>query len=562
MCKQLKLAKVRGADRIWVTNVGDLKANEIPINHFMDLAYNTNDWSYDSAEKWLELWATREFGASVAADVASIMNRYGKYVGWRKYEVLDPSTYSVLNYNEADAVLAQWLQLGKEAQAVYDKLDTATQVAFYELVLQPVLGGGVVNQIHINAAKNKVYSHQRRDAANRQASLVLDLFKQDHALTKRYHDILDGKWNHILDQAHIGYEYWQQPMRNMLPPLVYVQDLEDSVAGSIGIGIEGSNATVSGDDNFHANSGNTLVLPPLDPYGPRTRWLDVFGRGTKTCEWSIAPLMPYVSVSPSSGTSGGNGTDTRVYVSVDWSKAPPAGNWSVVDLNITNSCGSWGNYPKPLIQVPVNVTSVPRDFKGYVESNKQLAIEAEHAARKNQVGEWSYRTLKGHGRTLSGVTLVPVDGPSIAPGAGPVLEYDIYTFTNATKANVTLYLSPSQNTAGNSRALKVAVAFDSASPQIKQFVSNTSNGDTPLGWGTAVTENIWKNANTTTTHALTPGKHTLKIWFLEPAIVLQKIVIDLGGVLPSYFGPPESFKATIDSVGKYEGTNFAGIKLQ
>jgi len=41
-------------------------------------------------------------------------------------------------------------------------------------------------------------------------------------------------------------------MRNMLPPLTYVQDLEDSVAGSIGVGIEGSNATISGDDNYHA----------------------------------------------------------------------------------------------------------------------------------------------------------------------------------------------------------------------------------------------------------------------------------------------------------------------
>jgi len=199
----MKLAYERKADRIWITNVGDLKANEIPINHFLDLAYDTDNWGYDSTEKWLSLWAAREFGSEVAADVASIVDRYGKYAGWRKYEVLDPSTYSVLNYNEADAVLAQWAQLGKEAQAVYDKLDEATKVAFYELVLQPVLGGGVVNQIHINTAKNQVYSKQKRDAANDQASLVLDLFKQDHTLTKRYHDLLGGKWNHILDREDL-----------------------------------------------------------------------------------------------------------------------------------------------------------------------------------------------------------------------------------------------------------------------------------------------------------------------------------------------------------------------
>ncbi|WP_415907882.1 hypothetical protein [Oleiharenicola sp. Vm1] len=37
-----------------------------------------------------------------------------------------------------------------------------------------------------------------------------------------------------------------------------------------------------------------------------------------------------------------------------------------------------------------------------------------------------------------------------------------------------------------------------------------------------------------------PGPHVLKVWRVTPAVVLQRIVLDTGGVRPSYLGPPES----------------------
>jgi hypothetical protein len=42
---QMSLAKQYGADRIWIVNVGHLKGYELPIEYFMDLAWDTSRWT-------------------------------------------------------------------------------------------------------------------------------------------------------------------------------------------------------------------------------------------------------------------------------------------------------------------------------------------------------------------------------------------------------------------------------------------------------------------------------------------------------------------------------------
>jgi len=70
------------------------------------MAYDMSMFSApDSTLKWLKMWATREFGADVADETADVVNSYSMYAARRKYELLDPSIYSVINYDEADTVL-------------------------------------------------------------------------------------------------------------------------------------------------------------------------------------------------------------------------------------------------------------------------------------------------------------------------------------------------------------------------------------------------------------------------------------------------------------------------
>ena len=160
--------------------------------------------SPDSTLSWLQMWAEREFGSEIAQDTAKFMNTYGMLVGTRKFELVTPATYSVINYNEAETVLAQWNNLTNDAQAIYDKLDPSAQAAFVEMVLHPAMAGYTVHEIHILAAMNNVYAQQWRTSTNNLAQQVMSAFNADANITKRYHNLLDGKWNHIMDQTHLG----------------------------------------------------------------------------------------------------------------------------------------------------------------------------------------------------------------------------------------------------------------------------------------------------------------------------------------------------------------------
>ena len=90
------------------------------------------------------------------------------------------------------------------------------------------------------------------------------------------------------------------------------------------------------------------------------------------------------------------------------------------------------------------------------------------------------------------------------------------------------------------RGLRFAVSFDDAPPQTAillpaDYTARNGNRD----WEESVKDNA--RAVKTKFTLAGPGYHTLKLWMVDPGVVLQKLVVDLGGLKPSYLGPPESY---------------------
>ncbi|MGI5161676.1 hypothetical protein [Microbispora sp. CA-102843] len=195
---------------------------------------------------------------------------------------------------------------------------------------------------------------------------------------------------------------------------------------------------------------------------------------------------------------------------------------------------------KALVQKPVQRPDLR--VKGFVEAGGYVAIEAAHYTRAVSASGAGWKVVPGIGRTGDGVTPWPVTAESRDPGGdGARLEYT-FTVTGGGPVKVSAYLSPRNNVLPT-EGLRYAVSIDDGAPQEVNVTKVTGANDTTMNAQWA--RNTSDNANvTTTTHTISgPGVHTLKFWMADPTVVVQRFVVDTGGVIPSYLGPPESRNA-------------------
>ena len=521
--EQMHLCYEHGVDRIWIVNVGDLKPMEFPISFFLDYAWDPDRIPETELPDYTKKWAEQQFGKEYAKDIAYLLTQYTRFNYRRTPEMLKPETYSLFHYREAENVVKDYNDLLASAREIAAKLPDDYQDAFYQLVTHPIEACANLNELYYTVAKNHLYAEQGRVSTNAMAKKAKELFDNDAAITDYYnHQLSNGKWDHFMDQTHIGYTSWNNPPRNIMPEVIKIKNKKEA---DMGVMVEGSGS-------WWPHDPNQAWLPEFDNLNRQHFYVELFDRGSEPYSYIIETKDPWVQVS---STQGEIKTEDRILVSINWDKAPKDNSESSIDIIAENGTQVTANIRTQYYK-PSDLSS----FTGFIEANGYVSIEAEHFTHKQEMNDIQWHVIPGFGRTLSGVTAFPVTHAAVIPGGkNPCLEYNVY-LSNSGTVKVDIYIAPSLNIY-NDIGMRYAVSFDDAPPQLVKIHEFDTIPDWkyPAYWNNSVTDNI---RILTTEHTIeNPGSHTLKIWMVTPGVVFEKVVIETKKIGDSYLGPPESY---------------------
>ena len=535
MYEELRKAYDTTADRLWLGNCGDLKGSEMQVSLFLDMAWDIGRFTADNVVTYPARWLAGIFGeayydrleAMTREHLRLAFPRKPEYMGWGYHwnrfdhncEQLTDTDFSFTNYDEAQRRLEAYRQLGARAEALLHEIGDEARPAFYQLVYYPLRGAELMNRMTLGGQRNRWYARQGRAATNAVRDEVQRCYDSLQVITRGYNSLLGGKWNHMMSmrQNYDGVSAYFN-----LPHLA-----THDAAGAPRLALQVAGEDVTGARAFHA-------LPAFDNYLRRTYPVEIYNRGGGTLAWTAHASEPWVVLSKSAGKTA---DEERITVGIDWEKAP-SGNAEPAQIVFRA-----GEQSEKVLVSLFNPTAPSRaELRGiYVENNGCVSIPAAgcHRVREND-------RIK-----ITAVEDLGIEGPALQLGDPtaplqifrsrdvPCAEYDFYAF-DAGSVDVYTYVLPTfplhadrdfrigENTNTDT---KYSVQIDDGA----LATPSSSHVEYSQVWFESVLRNC--AVNKSTLHIDKPGRHTLRIRVGDPGIVLQKIVLDFGGMKRSYLGP-------------------------
>ena len=495
--EQMSLAYSYNARKIWIVNVGDIKPMEYPTSFFMDYAWNPEAFDLNDLKNYPEKWASDNFGTEYASEIAALLQDYSTLASRRKPELLSSNTYSLVNYSEAEGILKEYTDLENRALSLKDKLDSSYHSAYFQLVLFPVQATANLNSMYIAAAKNALYAKQGRASTNEYAQKVQELFLRDKALTECYHTMNDSKWNHFMSQTHIGYTSWQEPRENKIPETQIITVPNTNTTG----------ATTAGTADYFP-AADTLKIKTFDRFHD-VQEITLFNRGNKKGSYKIKKLPEWLSASSMGGVIEESLT-IQLQVKEEFENKMLKNETLIIESG------------KDQIPFKVIWAAYPEEASGFLGYEGLMAIPATGFTENT-----GWEQIPDLGRQETAIRPQLRFSTEITT-QNTQLSYN-FTLPEAWEGSLIVYTSPTQDFL-NTGGLKFGYALDGGEMETLNLQK-----DTPDNWYSAVGNNITR---VVTPVRLEAGKHELKIYGIDPGIVLQHLVIkDSTHEHPTYLIP-------------------------
>lgn len=518
--EEMHKAYDNGAKDYWLLNVGDIKPGELGMSTFLAMAWDIDRYDSSSINDHQADLLCGIFGEEHRGDIEHILSTYYKLgfqhkpeaMGWgwewnnrRSTEKVVDTDFSITNYNEVDNRLNEYGEISDRAEKILKSLPENQYAPFFELIYYPVKGAYLMNQKMLTAQKSRWHAGKGNAIANHYADMAKVYADSIDLITKQYNSLLDGKWNHMMALAPGWVAKYQE-----MPP---VSRIDVPSTGRI-------NVVVPGQDYIGPN-----MLPCASPFAATPSFIDLYNTGASPVEWTLSADSPWIKLDE---TKGKTDMHRRVNFTIDWTKVPSG--MQTAEILLTASNGQ-----RERIFVPsFNPANIKKDaLKGlFVEHNGYVSIAADQPHRIFDTPEVKISVLEGLG--YDGNSLQFGDPNGKHPATHDLkkacrAEYDFYTF-DAGSVTVYTYALPVFPLTSTVRTTFGVVIDDG---DVK-YISNDAK-EYSGEWR----DNVARNASIKSVklNVDKPGRHTLKLICSDPGMVIQKLVIDMGGMKRSYLGP-------------------------
>ncbi|MFT2011386.1 glycosyl hydrolase 115 family protein [Pontibacter sp. 13R65] len=527
------------SEELWVLNVGDIKPLEYTIQLFLDMAYGVEPFLKESSyvKQHQQDWLAGIFGKERGLQLNEVMWQYyqlaferkPEFMGWSQTEPTTQTNYTSYNHfyygDEAQQRLEKYAALEQQVKQLRKEVSSEQADAFYQLVYYPVVGASLMNQKFLYRDKHKLYAQQNRTSAQDYAQLARQAYAGIVKETNYFNTQLsNGKWRGMMSLQPRDLPVYHEPV---LPTFT-----KPAPGTAWEVAPEGF---VEKDSSLLNLPGGQFTLPTFSPWGSQRYFLDVFLTSQQEVNWKVSTSGKWIKVSETQGvlTSEMGQKERRLWVSIDWNKLPKK---KLAQGYITVK-GGGEIYRVAVIAVAPTNTDLKTD-KEFRETNGYVAMHASNFSRKTDKGAATWTLVDGLGYAGNSLMALPLQSAPVketdqVKQTAATVEYDFYVVSEAASPVVTVNTLPTHPLT-NEYSLRYAVSVDDGPVQVVDFKTVGRSDE----WKQNVLQN--RAQRFIKLPPLKSGKHVLKVYSIDPGVMLDYITIDLGGLKQAYSIIPET----------------------